>query len=105
MKEITRKRGERGVDRKERLKKMTDERKASYYEKIVYYRCRLCNQRWNIFKHEALVLGHILSEHILKLDEEDKISILRKYYNRTYLTEKECLEYGIDFNRFKKFRR
>jgi len=90
---------------KARLKMATGKRRASYYETIVYYRCSLCSQRWNIFKHEALVLGHILNEHILKLDEEDKISILRKYYNRTHLTEKECLEYGIDFNRFKKYRR
>ena len=102
---MNKRRGERGLDRKLRLRKMTDERRESYYEKIVYYRCRLCNQRWNIFKHEALVLGHILSEHILKLDQDNKISILRKYYNRAHLTEKECLEYGIDFNRFKRFRR
>ena len=94
----------RGVDKKVRLRKMTDEKRAEYYEKIVYYRCNLCNDRWNIFKHECLVLGHILSNHILKLDEENKISILRKYYNRAHLTEKECLEYGIDFARFKRFR-
>lgn len=98
------KREERGADRLKRLRKMTDERRASYYKKIVYYRCNLCNQRWNIFKHEVLMLGHILSEHMLKLDEEDKIALLRKYYNRAHLTEDECLEFGIDFSRFKKFR-
>ena len=97
-------RGQRGKDRKERLRKMTDERRASYYEKIVYYRCSLCNERWNIFKHEVLVIGHILSEHLPKLDEGNKISLLRKYYNRANLSKKECLKYGVDYDRFKRFR-
>ena len=105
MTEITKNRGERGVDRKERLRKMTDKRRASYYETIVYYRCKLCNDRWNIFKYEHNMVEHLLTDHKLKLDEEDKIALLRKYQGATYLTEKERRKYGIDFNRFKKFRR
>jgi len=95
----------RGSNRPGGLKKMTDERRAAYYEKIVYYRCNLCNERWNIFKAEGNIIGHLLNKHKLKLDEEDKIALLRKYYGTTYLTEEDCLEYGIDFARFKRFRK
>jgi len=104
MEEIKKKRGERGKDRNTRLRKMTDARRAEYYEKIVYYRCMLCNERWNIFKAEGDIIGHLLNKHKLKLDEDDKIALLRKYYGTTYLTEEDCLEYGIDFDRFKRYK-
>lgn len=84
--------------------KLTEVRKRRYYDTVVYYRCRLCNQRWNIFKYEHNMVEHILTEHKLELDEDDKIALLRKYQGATYLTEKECRKYGIDFSRFKKFR-
>jgi len=105
MKEAMGNSGDRGVDRKTRLRKMTDMRRASYYETIVYYRCKLCNQRWNIFKYEGNMILHLLDKHRAKLDEDNKVSLLRKYYGTPYLTEEVCREYGIDFNRFKKFRR
>ena len=94
----------RGADRKPRLEKITKEKKKRYYETVVYYRCSLCNQRWNIFKYEFNMIEHLLSEHKLKLDEDDKIALLRKYNGTTYLTEEDCHKYGIDFARFKKFR-
>ena len=75
-----------------------------YYETIIYYRCNLCNDRWNIFKTEYRMIEHLLKEHKLKLDEEDKIALLRKYHGTTYLTEEVCHEYGIDFARFRRFR-
>lgn len=84
---------------------MTDKRGAEYYEKIIYYRCNLCSQRWNIFKAEYRMIEHLLKEHKFKLDKEDKIALLRKLSGTAYIAEKDCLEYGIDFNRFKKIRR
>lgn len=97
-------RGERGKDRKTRLRKMTRERRREYYETIIYYRCNFC-KRNGIFKAEFNMIEHLLEKHKFKLDEEDKIAFLRKYHGKTWLSEKECLEYGIDFTRFKKFRK
>jgi len=88
---------------RERLKKITDEKRTRYYEKIVYYRCNFC-QRHGIFKSEHNMVEHLLLEHKFKLDEEDKIAFLRQYLCSTYLTEKQCLEFGIDFARFKRVR-
>ena len=51
------------------------------------------------------MIDHILNEHKLKLDEEDKIALLRQYNGNTYLTQEDCKKYGIDFGRFKKFRK
>jgi len=78
---------------------------TEHYETIIYYKCGLCSQRWNIFKAEFRMIEHILEEHKAKLGEEEKIALLRKLYGKAYLTEETCLEYGINFNRFKKFRR
>ena len=83
---------------------LTAAKKRRYYEKIVYYRCSLCKIRWNIFKYEQNMAEHLLEKHRFKLDETDKIAILRGFLGKSKLTKKDCLLYGIDFDRFKKYK-
>ena len=85
--------------------KLTEGNKRRYYEKIVYYRCSLCKDRWNIFMLEYNMIDHLLDKHNAKLDEEDKIALLRLANGTTYLSKEDCKKYGIDFGRFKKFRK